>query len=232
MQYRVYSRPVSLLAVLALTILIAAPVFATQRQQKRDYKQQVEALEEQWRQIQMANDVNAMDKLLSDDYIGISMTGQIYTKAQQLERMRTKKLTLTQIKFDEMKVKLIGAIAIVTSRTDIEGINDDMPVKGTYRYTRVYKRLPSGAWKITSFEATRVPRPKPAPGEAPVPSAAPRGGPDMKSPNPIELVKPISFQPESVLVNGSRPARSFTSRKNPPQVGRFSHMWRLMRARH
>jgi hypothetical protein len=25
-----------------------------------------------------------------------------------------------------------------------------------YRYTRVYSRLPSGTWKITNFEATRV----------------------------------------------------------------------------
>jgi ketosteroid isomerase-like protein len=158
MLHRVYSRSASLLAAVALVFAIVAPAFALPRQQKRDYKQQVESLEEQWRQTQLTNDVSAMDKLLSDDYIGISITGQIYTKAQQLERMRTRKFMLTQIKSDEMKVKLIGAIAIVTSRTDIEGINDDVPIKGTYRYTRVYKRLPSGVWKITSFEATRVPK--------------------------------------------------------------------------
>ena len=36
------------------------------------------------------------------------------------------------------------------------------PMHGTYRYTRVYSRLPSGTWKITNFEATRVgPAPPP-----------------------------------------------------------------------
>jgi ketosteroid isomerase-like protein len=198
MQCRVNSRSVLLIAVMAVMISLAVPAFALPRQQKRDYKQQVEALEEQWRAIQMANDVNAMDKLLSDDYIGISMTGQIYTKAQQLERMRTKKLTLTQIKFDEMKVKLIGSIAIVTSRTDIEGVNDDVPVKGTYRYTRVYRRMPSGVWKITSFEATRVPKPKQVPGEAGQPSA-PQGGAEPHPPPTSQFLpaKSVMELPES-----------------------------------
>ena len=126
--------------------------------QHGDYKRQVEAMEEQWRIDQLANDDAAMDKLLSDDYIGISMTGQVYTKAQQLDRMKNRDLVLTRIVIDEMKVKLIGTIAIVTSHTDIEGTNDGVPVKGNYRYTRIYKRLPSGVWKITSFEATRAPR--------------------------------------------------------------------------
>jgi ketosteroid isomerase-like protein len=54
-------------------------------------------------------------------------------------------------------VKLVGSIAIVTSHAEVEGTNEGVPVQGTFRYTRVYQRLPSGAWKITSFEATRVP---------------------------------------------------------------------------
>ncbi len=101
-----------------------------------------------------------MDKLLSDDYIGISMTGQVNTKTQQLDRMRLHKIALTKLDLGDRQVKLIGSIAIVTSRAEVEGTNEGVPVKGTFRYTRVYQRLPSGAWKITSFEATRVPGPK------------------------------------------------------------------------
>src|ERR1700727_2952237 len=116
-----------------------------------------EALEEQWRQAQLAGDVAVMDKLLSDDYIGISMTGQVNTKMQQLDRMRLHKVALTKLDLGDRQVKLIGSIAIVTSRAEVEGTNDGLPIKGTFRYTRVYQRLPSGVWRITSFEATRVP---------------------------------------------------------------------------
>jgi ketosteroid isomerase-like protein len=126
-------------------------------ERKHDAKRQVEALEEQWRQAELTDDVDVMDKLLSDDYIGISMTGQVNTKVQQLDRMRMHKIVLTKIDLGEMQVKLVGSIAIVTSRAEVEGTNDGTPIKGIYRYTRVYQRLPTGAWKITSFEATRVP---------------------------------------------------------------------------
>jgi ketosteroid isomerase-like protein len=129
-------------------------------EKKHDAKRQVEALEEQWRQAQLVGDIAAMDKLLSDDYIGITMTGQVNTKTQQLDRMRMHKIAITKLDLGDRQVKLIGSIAIVTSRAEVEGTNEGAPVKGTYRYTRVYQRLPTGAWKITSFEATRVPGPK------------------------------------------------------------------------
>lgn len=150
-------------------------------EKKHDAKRQVEALEEQWRQAQLVGDVAVMDKLLSDDYIGISMTGQVHTKMQQLDRMRMHKVSLTRLDLGDTQVKLIGSIAIVTSRAEVEGTNDGAPVKGTYRYTRVYQRLPSGVWKITSFEATRVPGPKNQRNDSAIPkataSAPPPSGP-------------------------------------------------------
>lgn len=142
--------------------VVAQPAFINRglHERKHDAKKQVEALEEQWRTAQLTGDVATMDKMLSDDYIGISMTGQVSTKAQQLDRARERKVVLTRIDLGDMQVKLVGAIAIVTSRVDVEGTNEGVPVKGTFRYTRVYQRLPTGVWKITSFEATRVPQSK------------------------------------------------------------------------
>ena len=128
-------------------------------ERKHDAKRQVEVLEQQWRQAQLSDDVATMDKLLSDDYIGISMSGQVNTKTQQLDRMRMHNVVLTRIDLGEMQIKLVGSIAIVTSRAEVEGTDDGAPIQGVFRYTRVYQHLPSGQWKITSFEATRVPGP-------------------------------------------------------------------------
>jgi ketosteroid isomerase-like protein len=164
---RLCGRPIrgSLLIITILVtgavVVFAAPAFAGHslplHEKKHDAKKQVEALEEEWRTAQLAGDVTAMDKLLSDDYIGISITGQVNTKAQQLDRTRNHKFVLSKLDLGEMQVKMVGSIAIVTSRAEIEGTNEGNPMKGTFRYTRVYQRLPSGGWKITSFEATRVP---------------------------------------------------------------------------
>ena len=141
-----------------LIALSSLPVSAkgTKSAKKPDFKRQVEQLEETWRIAQINDDIAAMDRLLSDDYVGITMNGQVVTKTQQLERMRARQFVLTKIELNDVKVKLIGTTAIVTCQAEVEGTNEGNSIRGTYRYTRVYSRLPSGAWKITNFEATRV----------------------------------------------------------------------------
>jgi ketosteroid isomerase-like protein len=155
------------LAMLAgLALLLPAHATVPHPKRKEEYKQQVEKLEEAWRTAQLNDDVAAMDKLLSEDYVGITMAGQVVTKMQQLDRMRNRQTVLTKIVLDDVKVKLIGTTAIVTSLADIDGTADGTPIThGTYRYTRVYSRSPSGVWKITNFEATRVGPPPPPPPE-------------------------------------------------------------------
>ena len=162
-----------LISILAGTVL-TVPARADNPHPKRkdDYKHQVEQLEDVWRNAELNGDVDAMDKLLADDYVGITMTGQVVTKMQQLDRMRNRTLVLTKIELSDEKVKLIGTTAIVTSLAQVEGTNDGEPIHGTFRSTRVYSRLPSGIWKITNFEATRVgpspPHRKPRDASAPI----------------------------------------------------------------
>jgi ketosteroid isomerase-like protein len=124
---------------------------------KRNEKREIEELEEQWRKALVTADVAMTDTLLSEDFVGISMTGQANTKSQQLDRLRNRRLVITKMDLSDSKVKLVGQIAIVTSLAQIEGTNEGQPMTGNYRYTRVYQRLPSGIWKTTNFEATRVP---------------------------------------------------------------------------
>ena len=124
---------------------------------KQKPKEVVLNLEQQWRNATLAGDAGALDRLLSDDYVGISWTGQASTKAMQLDRVRNRTLLLTRLDLTDVKVKVVGPIAIVTSTAQIEGSNDGAELRGTFRYTRIYQRLPFGAWKITNFEATRVP---------------------------------------------------------------------------
>jgi ketosteroid isomerase-like protein len=124
------------------------------------YKHQVEKLEDVWRAAHLSGDVTAIDQLLSEDYVGITMSGQVVTKMQQLDRMRNRTMVLSKYDVTDRKVKVIGTTAVVTSLAEIEGSNDDQPIHGTFRSTRVYTRLPSGVWKVTNFEATRVGPPR------------------------------------------------------------------------
>jgi len=122
-------------------------------------KQQIAELEEQWRTATLNADIPLMDRLLSDDYVGISWNGQVNTKAMQLDRLKNRSLMISRLDLSDTKVKLLGSVAIVTALAQVEGTTDGIDMKGNFRFTRVYQRLPGGIWKITNFEATRVPDP-------------------------------------------------------------------------
>lgn len=124
--------------------------------QNQVWKQQIQDLEQQWRSAILNTDVPLMDKLLSEDYVGISMSGEISTKTMQLDRLRSSKLTISKLDLTDVKVKLLGRVAIVTSLADVAGTDDGVPITGRFRYTRVYQRVSPGSWKITNFEATRL----------------------------------------------------------------------------
>jgi ketosteroid isomerase-like protein len=146
--------------LLALAFAVAAaPMHAGPHRGGRTLRDQIEALEGQWKQAALTNNIEAMDHLLSDDYLGITANGQVVTKPQQLDRMRTHNFAITSLDVSDVKIKLISQhAAIVTSLAQVEGTNDGRPLHGSFRYTRVYSRISgSSSWKITNFEATHIP---------------------------------------------------------------------------
>jgi ketosteroid isomerase-like protein len=179
-QHRVF-RPgaalVALASVAAVLLVSAAPARGQHPRRNDQFKHQVEQLEQAWRSAELNGNVDAMSKLLSDDFVGINMSGQVVTKMQLLDRMRRRRTVLTRLDLDDVHVKLLGQTAIVTSRAEVEGTNEGAPVHGTYRYTRVYTRTATGGWQITNFEATRVGLPPTPPGTSPG-TAAPAANPE------------------------------------------------------
>ena len=138
--------------------LAAVPLYAGPHRGARTMRDQIEALETQWKKAILANDTETMDHLLSEDYLGITASGQVVTKPQQLDRMRSHNISITSLDVSDVKIKLISQhAAIVTSLAQVEGSNEGRSLHGSFRYTRVYQRIPNDGWKITSFEATRVP---------------------------------------------------------------------------
>jgi ketosteroid isomerase-like protein len=150
--------PLALISFVLLC-MVSPAAFAlgmAKKHHRQHWKEQITALEQQWRTAMMTNDLPMLDKLLSDDYVGISMSGQISTKTMQMDRMRSTNLNITKLDLSGVQIKLLGRVAIVTSLADVVGTNDGKPIEGHFRYTRVYQRVGSGGWKTTNFEATRL----------------------------------------------------------------------------
>jgi ketosteroid isomerase-like protein len=153
--------------VMAALLVAALPHASAQSNEHREHKRaertQIVALEHEWQKAALADDLPAMDKLLSDDYLGITATGEVLTKTQQLDRMRDGKFLITKLDISDTRIKLVGNIAIVTCLAQVEGTSDDEILHGAYRYTRVYQRLAGNVWKVTNFEVTAANRRHPSP---------------------------------------------------------------------
>ena len=134
---------------------LTPPALAAPHRPGKELHKEIEALEMQWRQAQLDNDVSVMDRLLADDYVGISASGIIETKAEALALRRAGTLHITQLDLNDLKVRIYGDTAVVTSRADLAGTNGASDISGKYRYTRVYNKR-YGQWKIVSFEASRI----------------------------------------------------------------------------
>src|ERR1700678_91705 len=101
---------------------LGTPLFAKQQHHgRKQAREQITDLEEQWRTATLNADTTAMDKLLADDYVGISWTGQVNTKEMQLDRTRSHALSITSMQLSDIKVKVVDSIAIVTSRAEVQG---------------------------------------------------------------------------------------------------------------
>jgi ketosteroid isomerase-like protein len=144
-----------LMLAAALCLVLANPAWAMPHHESHAIHKEIEALEMQWRDAVLGNNVSQMDHLLADDYIGISANGTIETKTQELAQRKAGTVRIQSLDLSDLKVRVYGDTAVVTSRAELTGVNGQSDISGNYRYTRVYnKRL--GQWKIVSFEASRI----------------------------------------------------------------------------
>lgn len=130
------------------------------RAQKHESRREIDQLEDQWRAAVLQGDTRAMNSLLADDYMAITAYGTVQTRDEALANLRSGRWHITSLELSDRKVRFYGRTALVTSLAEIEGTTPEGPVSGSYRYTRVYVRDPQGAWKIVSFEASRIRRPE------------------------------------------------------------------------
>ena len=140
------------------TLLLLASCHAAwplPRHEKSEIHKEIEALEQQWQQATVTNNIGEMNRLLADDYVGISSNGLVENKQQALAQHSAGTVRITKLELTDTRVRVYGDTAVVTSQAQLEGTNGTSDISGQYRYTRVYNRR-LGEWKIVSFEASRI----------------------------------------------------------------------------
>jgi len=144
--------------LLAVLFAASAPLLyaGMPRTQKHESRREIDQLEEMWRNAVLKANTAAVDSLLADDYLAITPNGTLQTKEQTLALMRSGQVRFTSLELSDRKVRFYGSTALVTSRAEVSGATPAGDISGSFLYTRVYVRDERGAWKVVSFEASRI----------------------------------------------------------------------------
>jgi len=106
----------------------------------------VAALDTEYQLAVKNNDADTMARILSDDFVLILGTGQTYTKADLLNKARTKEVLYEQNKDTGKTVRVWGDNAVVTSKLWLKGADKGKPFEWHVWFSDTYIRTPSG-WR-------------------------------------------------------------------------------------
>ena len=115
-------------------------------------------LESRMRRAQLAADVAALDGLIGEELLFTGPTGELGTKAQDLDAHRSGVVRFREHEPLELRVRRIGAdVAVTALRARLVVEVGGRVVRGDYRYTRVWARESTRDWRVVAGHVSEVP---------------------------------------------------------------------------
>lgn len=104
-------------------------------------------------------DVARLSRIYADDYVLITAEGDVRSKQDQINELKSGRLHFAPLVPTERTVRLFGDVALVTSRDPAGIVRNGREIGGDLRMVRVYVRR-LGRWQLVSAQATRVQLPR------------------------------------------------------------------------
>lgn len=102
-------------------------------------------------------DLVTYDRIVADDYVAYTVSGQESTKPEIMASYRTGKRRYVSLSISDVKVRVFGETAILTARTSGTKVEDGgKPEPNTVRYFRVFTRR-GGQWRAVMQMVTPLP---------------------------------------------------------------------------
>lgn len=138
-------------APLAILLFILLPALAA----AQDARQEILAADARRFAATIQRNLAALDGLLAADLTYIHSNGQLETKAQFLETLRSGKLRFLSAKPSGQAVRVYGNTAVVTGKVELKAKVQAGEVALSLRFTEVWVKSGS-AWKLTAWQSTSI----------------------------------------------------------------------------
>ena len=143
------------LVVLAIAMMVVAP--GAWAQSPGPAEQELIALENDWSRASMKRDPAGLQRFYADDYIYTDSDGFVTSREKEIADLTSGAFRLTSYKFEDMRVRLYGNVAVVTGQNTIkgtwEGVQHDMG--GPYRFTDVFVKR-NGQWRCVASQTSHI----------------------------------------------------------------------------
>jgi ketosteroid isomerase-like protein len=101
-------------------------------------------------------DTAALDKIWADDYCFINPQGQLVTKAQRLENVKSGATSFEDIQPQREHLNVKGNMAIDVGRVTLKGTKySGQESSGEYRYMNVWQKE-QGTWRLLANQVTPI----------------------------------------------------------------------------
>lgn len=118
-------------------------------------EQELKKLEKEIGYAWATRDVAVYDRILADDYTWTDFDGIVWTKAQDLEDLKSGEVVNTSYAVDDWKVRVYGDVAVVTARTTVQETWKGRDTSGQYRYTDTWVKR-AGRWQLVAEHTSKI----------------------------------------------------------------------------
>ena len=117
---------------------------------------QIHACEARLSTAMLASDVAELDALIADDLLFAGPTGELATKAMDLELHRTGGTQFHEFRPKELEIRVWSEqFALASAKIFLSGTYLGQAFAGDYRYTRIWRKGQQG-WQIVGGSVTAM----------------------------------------------------------------------------
>lgn len=122
------------------------------QQPSQQVQQALIALDKQWGEAGGKGDTAALNKILSDDYLGVGPKGEVLAKQEQIAALKTTSGSMQNPSYtsDEYKLQMLGPnMVLMTHRASTKGTQDGKEVTESHRSMHMFQKR-NGQWQVVA----------------------------------------------------------------------------------
>jgi len=111
---------------------------------------------EMFRDALMSNDVEQLDRLMADDYMGFDPLGNPQDKALSMAAYQPGVATLDRYDAEDVNTRIVGEVGIITGKGYIHGMYAGGEFAHNVRFLDMYV-MRDGRWQLYLSQVTELP---------------------------------------------------------------------------